>query len=337
MNGGDMDGGHRDGATLEPVRRRLRRLFAFRKGILALDSGPAALDARFRAVALTPSPHTTEGYLGMLLGAPELPACTSGVVLGPADFDRTVHGRTLPETLRAAGVLAGVRADTGDEPLTADARDRVTSGLDGLADRLRRLRGLGAGFAVWSAVASPATDRRGMHVLTANSHAAARFAHLCHDLGLVPVIRVGTRVGDAGGPRGDATMAAALLSIGGHFHDLDVDVTATVICTELEATTGTDHDDPVAAARPLTVLPDELGGVMLAGRGDAVDAASRTVAAVATRNPPWPVTFYVGRHVTRPALAAWRGHADAVPAARRALLAGLATASAALRPVTRSG
>ena len=300
---------------MDVLQQRLRRLFAFRRGVLALDTEPAELAARLRAASVVPSPRMVEDYIAMLLYAPGLPAAVSGVVLRADRFDSS-----LPEVLGASGILAGVRADTGHETLTGDARHRVTSGLDGLAARLIRLRELGATFAVWSAVAGAEADDRAMQILTANGHAAARFAHLCHDLGLVAVIRIGTRVGGVTGPRRDATMAAALLSVGGYFYDHGVDASTVVVCAEL-------GDD---SALPLTVLPDELGGVLLGGHGDTSTAAA--VAAGLGLAPPWPVGFYAGHQITTAALRAWRGHA--VDDGRRALLAGLDAVSA---PTARVG
>jgi fructose-bisphosphate aldolase class I len=317
---------------MDTVQRRLRRLFAFRRGVLAVDTGPASLAARFRAACVVPSAQAVRDYRAMLLGADDLASTVSGVVLPPELFDAAPHGRSLPEQLRACGILPGVRADTGQEQLTASPGDRVTSGLDGLATRLFRLRELGAAFAVWSTVAGSEVGDRSMQVLTANSHAAARFAHLCHDLGLVAVVRVGTRVGDAAGPRRDATMAAALLSVGGHFDDQDVDTAAVVICAEL----GSDGC-PDVASRPLTVLPGRLGGVLLSGRGAAVADATAAVAAGVALVPPWPVSFYAGRHVTVPALQAWRGGAGSVADGQRALLGGLEAVSAAAAPAVRAG
>ncbi|GEL20518.1 class I fructose-bisphosphate aldolase [Pseudonocardia asaccharolytica] len=312
---------------MNALRRRTRRLFAFRKGILALDTAPAALTSRFRAASLSLSPRTTDDYLTMLLGTPDLASATSAAVLDPQAFEASrTRGHRLPETLRAAGILPGVRADTGIEPMSSDDRELVTSGLDGLATRLRGLRGHGAAFAVWSTVASPSADHGAVRQLTANSQAAARFAYVCQDLGLVPLVRVGTRLGMDPGPARDATLAAAALSVTGHLEDLDVDLSAVVIC--VEASPGPGRDPLIAS--PLATLPSTLGGVALAGGQQSAADTVEAVAQVCAAAPPWPVTFYLGRHVTQPALHAWRGRATYVRAGQQVLHAGLAAASAAL-------
>ena len=324
---------------MDNLQRHTRRLFAHRRGILGLDTAPACLTARFRVAAIRPSTRAADNYLAMLLGTPDLAEATSGVVLHPATFQRLAErGQRTAALLDEAGILVGVRADDGSEPLTSDGRELVTSGLDGLAARLRRLAELGATFAVWSTVTS--TDPDALRVVTANSQAAARFGYLCQDLGLVPVIRVGTRI-TGGGPRAtegggpiaggllcsrQASVAAALLDVCGHLEDFGVDLGAVVISTD----PGTaDPTDPFAGS-PLTALPGRLGGVALTGGWPCPRAAADAVARVCLADPPWPVTFYLGRQLTQPALAAWGGRAASVPAAQRVLRAGLSTASAAL-------
>jgi fructose-bisphosphate aldolase class 1 len=317
---------------MDDLQRHTRRLFAHRRGILGLDTAPACLMARFRVAAIRPSTRAADNYLAMLLGTPDLAEATSGVVLHPATFQRLAErGQRTAALLGEAGILVGVRADDGSEPLTADGRELVTSGLDGLAARLRRLADLGATFAVWSTVTS--TDPDALRVVTANSQAAARFGYLCQDLGLVPVIRVGTRVTGSGGPIAggllcsrQASVAATLLSVCGHLEDFGTDLGTVVISTDPDIA---DPTDPFAGS-PLTALPGRLGGVALTGSWPCPSAAADAVARVCLADPPWPVTFYLGRQLTQPALAAWGGRAASVPAGQRVLRAGLSTACAAL-------
>jgi len=360
-------------------------LFASRRGILGLDTAPACLTARFRVASIKPSARAADGYLAMLLSTPDLAEATSGVVLHAAAFDRlTSRGRQLAQRLREAGILLGVRADAGSEPLSADGRELVTTGVDGLAARLRGMAQRGASFAVWSAVTS--TDPDALRVLTANSQAAARFGYVCQDAGLVPVIRVGTRLTGGSAPLADglfcprsAAVAAALLGVCGHLEDFGADLGAVVISTDPgtgrpspsgqrppggRRRTGDIPEprvggyprggrdfggfadplaaDPLAAgpldvgfpeplaAGPLAALPSSLGGVALTGGWPSPSAAAAAVARVCLAEPPWPVTFYLGRQLTQPALAAWGGRSASIPAGQRALRAGLVTASAAL-------
>jgi fructose-bisphosphate aldolase class I len=342
---------------MDDLRRRTRGLFAFGRGILALDTAPACLTARFRLASIKPSARAVDRYLAMLLSTPDLAEATSGVVLHAAAFDRlTARGRELSERLREAGILLGVRADAGSEPLSADGRELVTTGVDGLAARLRGVAERGASFAVWSAVTS--TDPDALRVLTANSQAAARFGYVCQQAGLVPVIRVGTRITGGSAALADglfcprsAAVAAALLSVCGHLEDLGADLGAVVISTDPGSggpasagghrlagdipeprvggfPLGGGFPEPLAG--PLAALPGSLGGVALTGGWPSPSAAAAAVARVCLAEPPWPVTFYLGRQLTQPALAAWGGRSSSILAGQRALRAGLVTASAAL-------
>lgn len=312
--------------------RRTRQIFTLGKGILALDTPPTVLAARFRAAAVVPAEPTIRAYRAMLLDTPELAATASGVVLAPEAFEPPPDGRmTTSDALRAAGILAGVRADTGCETMSTSSQDWVTSGVDGLATRLSRLRDLGADFAVWSVCTSTAVDAGTMRALIVNSHAAARFASMCQDFSLVPLIRVGTRMSTATHDRRLAALAAALLSVCEHLDDMDVDRSATVITTWCIPPSG---QDP-AAAGPLAVLPPDLGGVALTTAGSEAVGVTGGIPVTSVRSTSfrWPVTFYLGREATRPALLAWRGRAAAVAAGQRALRARLATASAAFAEV----
>ncbi len=304
--------------------RRLRRLFAFRRGILGLDTEPAVLAGRFHAASVPTGRRAA--YLAMLAGTPGLASRVNAVVLSPSEFEPTRAAGPIAHTLRRAGLLTGGRADTGTEPISGDGRDRVTSGLDGLADQLRRLAGAGAGFAVWSTVAGSDVDGRGLRVLTVNSQAAARFGVICQDLGLIPMVRVGIRVPTGTTPCGPAVLAAALLSVTGHLEDLGVDLGTVVICTR----PGPNPDHDPHGVGPLAALPNRLGGLALARAADRPEVASAALAMVAAGPAPWPVTFYLGREVTEPALRAWGGIRGSVGAGRRAFASELAEAAAAL-------
>ena len=175
---------------MDALRRRTRRIFAFRKGILALDTAADTLGARFsRCVGMQPG--AGEAYRDMLLSTPDLAITVSAVVLTPEAFGIAApsrrlaavddapgpHGRALLDRVRSAGILVGARADTGSESLSTTSDEQVTSGLDGLSDRLRRLQALGASFAVWSMSSGSAIDYGALRTLTVNSQAAARFAY----------------------------------------------------------------------------------------------------------------------------------------------------------------
>lgn len=263
------------------MKVRARRLFAFGKGIVALDATDDSGDALGAGGPGARRARQEDDLLAGLLDAPGLAARTSGVVLPAAAW--ADGGR--PRQVRDAGMLAGARADVGSESILADGQAQVSSGLDGLAARLGRLREQGAGFAVWHMTAIAALEQDALHALTVNSQSSARFAYVCQDMALVPVIRLWMRPIGALEPLSrEAILAAALISVGGHLEDLGVDLAGVVLGMEPEL--GKDAD-PLSAG-PLAALPRTLGGVLLAARPHR--PATDALAKVRSVHPPWPVT-----------------------------------------------
>ncbi|MGE3286116.1 MAG: class I fructose-bisphosphate aldolase [Pseudonocardia sp.] len=288
---------------MDALLRCTRQITAAPKGIVAIDTPAAAIATRLRSAGLAPTEPMAREFRRVLVRSAALARFASGVVLRPDDLDLPVDGTTATEFLWRSGVVVGVRVDTGLER-GLGPEDRVTSGLDGLADRLRSARDAGARFALWSVWTGLAVD--GLSSLTVNSQAAARFARTCQSAGLVPVVRVGARMPDGPQQARSAALGAALLSVVGHLEDLEADLAATVVNT---VHTGA----RTFADSPLAMLPAHLGGVAL------------NVAPGAPPPPdaPWPIVFYVGREVTLPALLAWGGRPSSVPAAAEALAARL--------------
>lgn len=229
-------------------RRRLRRLFAFGKGIVApLGRGPVS-------------------------AVPLHPATTGGVVVSPELVLRSAGA--LRRRMKAADVRFGVRADRGFEPLSR-AGGLVTSGLDGLAERLARMREDGAAFAVWTM--APADSIDGGAALAANASAAARFARTCHDLDLLPLIR-------AKSARTAQLRAAGLFSLCTYLDEFNVDFGGLVVVTR------------PCVDRTWDVLPSRLGGIALVTAAVPPASAADWVTSVCDRQAlPWPVTFYLGR------------------------------------------
>lgn len=321
------------GTASDAARRTVRRMFGRGGVVVALDTAVGELRCRLRAAGLPADPVTLTAYRSMLLAAPGLAEHACAVVLRPEDLDPE-DPDPAAEALRATGVLVGVRMDTGWEEVSSP-RDLVTSGLDGLRARLRRSRDGGAAFAVWSVCTATADD--GLAALTTNSQAAARFARTCQSVGVVPVLRVGSRMpaGPVGRRRG--VLAAALLSVTGHLADLEVDPGAVVVGTTCDPEPAV---DPLGR-RVLDVLPGDLGGLVLGAVRSAGPAPGEPFRATAAADlgdlaaacvPTWPVTFHLGREVTLPALRAWRGVGSRAGAAHRAMGSELAAASAALPP-----
>src|SRR5262249_22937584 len=162
------------------------------KGILAADETPATLSKRFDALKIGSTPDSRRAYREMLFATPGIAESISGVIMQ----DETIHqknsyGPPLAGLLRQQGVIPGIKVDNGAKPLAGSAEETVTEGLDGLRDRLKDYRQMGARFAKWRAVIRIGEGLPSSACIHANAHALARHAAICHEQHLGPILEPG--------------------------------------------------------------------------------------------------------------------------------------------------
>ena len=159
------------------------------KGILAADETIPTLTKRFDTLGIQSTEQSRRTYREMLFTSPGAAEFISGVIM----YDETIRqkssgGTPLAEALTAQGILPGIKVDTGAKPLAGSPDETVTEGLDGLRDRLREYRGMGARFAKWRAVIHVTDTLPSSACVRANAHALARYASLCQEQELVPIV-----------------------------------------------------------------------------------------------------------------------------------------------------
>src|SRR5215470_11908231 len=160
------------------------------KGILAADESSGTIKKRFDAIQVENTQSNRRDYREMLFRSAEaMRRYISGVIL----YDETIRqeakdGTPLRQVITAAGALPGIKVDTGTKPLPFCPGERITEGLDGLAERIREYVGLGAKFAKWRAVIEIGPNMPSYNCINANAHALARYAALCVTGGLVPIV-----------------------------------------------------------------------------------------------------------------------------------------------------
>ena len=171
------------------LRGTATQLVAPGKGILAADESTGTIKKRFDSIGLDSTEDNRRAYRDMLFTTPGLAEHVSGVIL----FDETIRqsaidGPPFPELLAALGIIPGIKVDTGAKALAAFPAETVTEGLDGLRDRLADYRELGARFAKWRATVFIGDGLPTDFAILANAHAMARYAALCQEADIVPIV-----------------------------------------------------------------------------------------------------------------------------------------------------
>jgi fructose-bisphosphate aldolase, class I len=306
-------------------------LVAPSKGILAADESTGTIKKRFDSIGVESTPESRREYRQMLLTTPQLGEHVSGVIL----FDETIRqgtddGVPFPEVLREAGVIPGIKVDTGAKPLALFPGETVTEGLDGLRERLAEYHDFGARFAKWRATVfiDGAAGLPTAFAIDANAHAMARYAALCEEAGLVPIVEPEILMdGDHDLEACEDATGSTLASLYRALADQRVDLPGTLLKVNMvlpgKGSAGQQSDQTIAEAtvRCLTahVPADVPGVVFLSGGMSDEEATSRLNAMNAAGRAPWELSFSYGRALQQPSLKAWKGDPANVPAGQEAL------------------
>jgi fructose-bisphosphate aldolase, class I len=171
------------------LNRTARALVADGKGILAADETVPTVTRRLAALTIESTPESRRAYREMFFTTPGVSAFIGGVILQ----DETIHqknakGTPLPDLLIEQGIVPGIKVDSGAKPLAGSPGEHITEGLDGLRDRLQAYSALGAQFAKWRAVIGVSDTLPSAACVLANAHALARYAAICQEQGVVPIV-----------------------------------------------------------------------------------------------------------------------------------------------------
>jgi fructose-bisphosphate aldolase class I len=322
------------------LNRIARGMVASGKGILAADESSGTIKKRFDAIRLDSTEEHRRTYREMLFTAPGAAEWVSGVIL----YDETIRQKTrdgtpFPQYLTKQGMLPGIKVDMGAKPLAGFTGETITEGLDGLRERLIEYRGLGARFAKWRAVIDIGDGLPTWFAVKANAHALARYAALCQENDIVPIVE------------------PEVLMDGGHSIERCEQVTEEVLATVfrelfehrvylegmvlkpnmvISGKKAANRAAPQAVAEATVrvlkrhVPPAVPGIAFLSGGQSPTDATLHLSLMNKLGSLPWSLTFSYGRALQDTALKAWGGAAATFAAgqkefARRAKLNGLAS------------
>jgi fructose-bisphosphate aldolase class I len=308
-----------------------RTLVADDKGLLAMDESNPTCNKRFAKLGIPQTEEARRAYRELIVTTPGLGESISGAIL----FDETIRqqkndGISFLRALTDAGIIPGIKVDTGAKDMAGHPREKITEGLDGLRDRLAEYSQMGARFAKWRAVIAVGDGIPSRGCIEANAQALARYAALCQEAGLVPIVE------------------PEVLMDGEHTLERCGDVTEEVlraVFTQLYAQrvmlegmllkpnmvlpglTCPEQDtvDEVADATVkclLRAVPAAVTGIAFLSGGQSAELASARLNAMNTRfksRLPWALAFSFARAIQQPALEIWQGEEPNVLAAQQAL------------------
>ena len=291
-------------------------LVAAGKGILAADESNATMSSRLEAVGVSATSETRRSYRTNLFSTKGYEDSISGVIL----FDETIRqemddGRSVPEALSAIGVHPGIKVDTGAKDLANNSGEKITEGLDGLRDRCKEYFSMGARFAKWRAVIKIDDGMPSKACISTNAHALARYASICQEQGLVPIIE------------------PEVLMAGNHSAQTCYDVTAEILDATFEECRIQGVHLPGALLKPNMIIagsfnsnqitreevanmtvdcltrhvPHELPGIVFLSGGQSDEDATAHLNLMNSMDTmhPWQLSYSYGRALLANALKTW--------------------------------
>jgi fructose-bisphosphate aldolase, class I len=308
-----------------------KTMMAGDKGLLAMDESDPTCNKRFAALGIPQTAEARRTYREWIVATPGLGESISGAIL----FDETIRqrkkdGTPFAKALVDAGIIPGIKVDTGAKDMAGHPGEKITEGLDGLRDRLKEYFQMGARFAKWRAVIAVGDAIPSRASIEANAQALARYAALCQEAGLVPIVEPEVLM-DGGHTleRCGQVTEEALRTVFGQLYTQGVMLEGMILkpnmvvpgltCARQESV------DEVADATVkclLRAVPAAVPGIAFLSGGQSSELASARLNAMNVRfksRLPWALAFSFARAIQQPALEIWHGKEAHVPAAQQAL------------------
>ncbi len=324
----------RSTVTAQELADTAHRLVGSGKGLLAMDESNGTCDKRFAAAGIPQTEEARRAYRELIVTTPGLGENISGAIL----YDETIRqgkkdGTSFVKVLTDAGIIPGIKVDTGAKDLAGHPGEKITEGLDGLRIRLQEYFQMGARFAKWRAVITVEDGLPTYGCIQANAHALARYAALCQEAGLVPVVEPEVLMA------GWHTMAhcreateKTLRCVFNHLSEQRVMLEGMILKPNMVLPgSACPAQEPVAAVAAATiqtllrVVPAAVPGIAFLSGGQSAELATvrlnaMNVMAKSAASPlPWTLAFSFARAIQQPALEIWRGQDSRITAAQEVL------------------
>jgi fructose-bisphosphate aldolase class I len=302
------------------------------KGILAADESTGTIEKRFNSIKVENVEENRRAYRDMLFTTKDLGKYISGVIL----FDETIRqksadGTSFVELLQKQGVLPGIKVDAGAKPLPFCPGETITEGLDGLPKRCAEYVKMGAKFAKWRAVITIGKDIPSNTCIVENAHALARYAAICQEAGLVPIVEPEVLMdGEHDIDRCEAVTEWTLNEVYDALYVNKVLLEGSVLKPSMvisgnkcKSQAGIDEVAERTVKLLKRTVPSAVAGIVFLSGGQSDEVATAHLNAMNrdfAGKLPWPVSFSYGRALQAPSLKAWKGAAANVAAGQAALL-----------------
>jgi len=304
----------------QELTKNAQKMVAKEKGILAADESNPTCTKRFEALGISSSPETRNEYRDLLLTSSGIEKYISGVIM----FDETFRQSTtcndkipFTEHLKKMNILPGIKVDKGVKELAGFSDEVVTEGLDGLRDRLKEYYSLGARFAKWRAVIKIGNGKPSSGAITANAHSLARYAALCQESGLVPIVEPEVLMEGTHSVDECYDVTSKTLSIVfDQLKILNVNLKGMVLKPNMVISAlDCSHQANSTEVAELTVkclrenVPSDVPGIAFLSGGQSSDIATEHLNKMNSLNLdlPWNLTFSYGRALQQDALNIWKG------------------------------
>ncbi|MBE7437657.1 MAG: fructose-bisphosphate aldolase class I [Spirochaetales bacterium] len=301
------------------------------RGILAADESTGTIGKRLEKIGVNNSEENRRAYRELLFTAPGLGESISGVICYDETLrQRALDGRSFVEVMQQNRMVPGIKVDTGAKALAGSAQEKVTEGLDGLRERLQEYHALGARFAKWRAVIEIAADLPTDYCLSVNAHALARYAALCQENGLVPIVEPEVLMdGDHTIERCYAVTSRSLQFVFAELYAQRVDLSGMLLkpnmvisASACRTQAGAEDVARLSLQCLRTHVPSIVPGIVFLSGGQSDERATEHLSLMNRLAPaaPWKLSFSYGRALQAAALKAWQGKSDQIAAAQSALL-----------------
>jgi fructose-bisphosphate aldolase class I len=304
-------------------------MVAKHRGLLAADESTSTITKRFNSIKVESTEEHRRAYREMLFTTPGATEFVSGVIL----YDETIRQKTkdgvpFPAYLSKHGMIPGIKVDTGAKPLAGFPGETITEGLDGLRERLAEYYKLGARFAKWRAVIDIGAGIPSRYAISANAEALARYAALCQEAGIVPIVEPEVLMdGDHPIARCQEVTEGVLQTVFDHLFAARIFLEGMVLKPNMviagKKSTEKSSPEQVAEATIRTLkrhVPAAVGGIAFLSGGQSPTEATLHLSLMNALGPlPWALTFSYGRALQDRALAAWGGTEAGFPAGQKQL------------------